>query len=294
MAEQAYRTTWDAQTPPFGIQDLLRLAIWGVVAAAALGLAVISVSSGAGSQRLSAAGPTPGPGAVEDSAALAAIASELRRLQEAVQTLAADRDQMRARIASLEHGLDDVTGSIKREANAPAVRSETPGSSHGEGSPAQGPGEGNPAPVTDTPVPATSAIAARSNAPAEPPVTGLGIDVGGAVSFEGLRTLWSSIKRTVPTLPEELSPVVAVRENNRTHTPDLRLILGPLAGAEAAVRLCSTLAAAHHYCQLVPYEGQHLSLIEPTPKATSTAAVPAASAAPAAPPHRPAAGPLRP
>jgi hypothetical protein len=296
MAEQAFRTSSNAPMPQFGTQDLLRLAAWGVLAAGALGLAVLSISSGAGSQRMSAASPAATPAAAQDAAALAAIASELQRLTETVQTFAADRDQMRARIAALEHNLDEVTGSVKREASAaPAARPEAPGPPRSEGTPPRGADADNPVTVTDTsnPVSANPAGAARSNVSAEPPAAGLGVDVGGAVSFEGLRTLWSSIKRTVPSLPDELSPVVGVRENSRTHSPDLRLILGPLAVVEAVAKLCSTLAAAHHYCQPVAYEGQHLSLIETTPKVPSTATVSAASPAPA-PAHRPFPGLLRP
>jgi hypothetical protein len=296
MAEQAFRTSSDTPMPHFGTQDLLRLAIWGVLAAAALGLAVLSISSGAGSQRMSAASPAAAPAAAQDAAALAAIAGELQRLTEAVQTLAADRDQMRARIVVLEHNLDDVTGALKRDANAaPAAHPEAPGPARSEETPPQGPGAGNPVAGTDTSNPASAnpAVAVRSNASAEPPAAGLGVDAGGAASFDGLRTLWSSIKRTVPSLPDELSPVVGVRENSRTHSPDLRLILGPLAAAEAVAKLCSTLAAAHHYCQPVAYEGQHLSLIETTAKAPSTAAVSATSPAPA-PAHRSFPGPLRP
>src|SRR5579862_7169561 len=108
MTDSTYRTTWQARTPPFGIQDLLRLAIWGTFAAAALALAVISISSGTGLRQ-----PSPPP---EVSAQSAAIAAETRRLAETVRALAADREQMAARISALEHGLDDVTGSIKREA----------------------------------------------------------------------------------------------------------------------------------------------------------------------------------
>jgi hypothetical protein len=100
----------------------------------------------------------------------------------------------------------------------------------------------------------------RVSAPAEPLAAagGLGIDVGGAVNYEGLRTLWHSTMGSDPAL-EELYPVVTVRENNKTHGVDLRLVVGPIADADAAERLCTTLAAAHHYCQPVAFEGQRLS-----------------------------------
>jgi hypothetical protein len=107
----------------------------------------------------------------------------------------------------------------------------------------------------------------RVSAPVEPLAAagGLGVDVGGAVNYEGLRTLWRSTMNSDLALPEELYPVVTVRENGKTHGVDLRLVVGPIADAEAAERLCTTLAAARHYCQPVAFEGQRLTLID-TPK----------------------------
>jgi hypothetical protein len=104
-------------------------------------------------------------------------------------------------------------------------------------------------------------------APAEPIAAagGLGVDVGGAIDYGGLRALWRSTKDTDPALLEELYPVVTVRENGKTHSAELRLVVGPIADAEAAERLCTTLAAAHHYCQAVAFEGQRLALSETAP-----------------------------
>jgi hypothetical protein len=109
-----------------------------------------------------------------------------------------------------------------------------------------------------------------AEAPAEPVVTagGLGVDVGGATNYEGLRTLWHSTKNSDPALLEELYPVVAIRENSKTHGVDLRLLVGPVADAAAAARLCMILSAAHHYCQPVAFEGQRLALNDPVPTKT--------------------------
>jgi len=108
-----------------------------------------------------------------------------------------------------------------------------------------------------------------AEAPAEPMVAGgLGVDVGGATNYEGLRTLWHSTKSSDPTLVEELFPVVAIRENSKTHGVDLRLVVGPVADSEAAARLCTTLSAAHRYCQPVAFEGQRLALNDPVPAKT--------------------------
>ena len=104
------------------------------------------------------------------------------------------------------------------------------------------------------------------HAPAETPTTGLGLDVGGAINYDGLRTLWHSTKNSDPPLMDDLYPLVAVRENNKTHGIDLRLLVGPIDDMETAARLCAALMAAHRYCQPVAFEGQHLSLNEPAIK----------------------------
>jgi hypothetical protein len=101
---------------------------------------------------------------------------------------------------------------------------------------------------------------------------GLGLDVGGATSYEGLRTLWKSTKTAEAHLPEDAYPVVTVRENGKTHGVELRLVIGPIADVELASRLCGTLSAAHHYCQPVAFEGQRLSLIDTGPPVKATPA----------------------
>jgi hypothetical protein len=230
---------------------------------------------------------------------------ETQRLAEAVRALTADRDQALARIAALERNLDGVTGTIKRERAAipPATPSPSPPpnpSAATSAAPVARP-ETPAAPVTEAavtpaPIPASQqpgardatqiaapdagshAVASASNlarvpAPAEPlaAVAGLGVDVGGAINYEGLRTLWRSTKNGDPTAMGELYPLVAVRENGKTHGVDLRLVVGPIADAEAAARLCMALSAAHHYCQPVAFEGQRLSQIDTLPSKSAPA-----------------------
>jgi hypothetical protein len=251
---------------------------------------------------------------VELGARLDETGEEMRRLAEAVRTLAADHDQLLARMTALERNLDGVTGSIQRDRIAGPQPSTPP-------SPAQAPSRAAaqspptaaapaarpdapaaPPPATEAAAPAAQPTAAQQSAtdaaktamaeagnraspspplvrattvepaeaPAEPTVTagGLGVDVGGATNYEGLRTLWHSTKNSDPASLEELFPVVAIRENSKTHGVDLRLVVGPVADAEAATRLCTTLSAAHHYCQPVAFEGQRLALNDPVPTKT--------------------------
>jgi hypothetical protein len=109
------------------------------------------------------------------------------------------------------------------------------------------------------------------------------VDVGGAANFEALRALWHTTKNNDPSLLDDFYPVVATRENTRTHAPELRLIVGPMPDAEAAAQLCITLAAVHQYCQPVAFEGQRLTVAEaggrnPPVHHRAPAAAPAASA----------------
>jgi hypothetical protein len=124
-----------------------------------------------------------------------------------------------------------------------------------------------------------------AEAPAEPMVAGgLGVDVGGATNYEGLRTLWHSTLNSDPTLLEQLYPVVAIRENSKTHGVDLRLVVGPLPDTDAAARVCTSLSAAHHYCQSVAFEGQRLSLNDAA--SSKSVPVPRHRAAGSSPPGR--------
>ena len=116
-------STWKIEFPPFDLRALLRLAIWGCAASGALMVAVISAYSTAGSQRTAAAAPPRDPPQLPAVTAqlvtrAADMENETRRLSETVQALTADRDRLLARVASLERSLEDVTGSIKRQAAA--------------------------------------------------------------------------------------------------------------------------------------------------------------------------------
>ena len=111
----------------------------------------------------------------------------------------------------------------------------------------------------------------------EPTPGGLGVDVGGGANYEGLRALWHATKNGDPGLVDDLYPMVTVRENSKTHGVELRLVIGPIADAEAASRLCATLTEAHHYCQPVAFEGQSLSV---TDAAQAKAAAPIPTSAP--------------
>jgi hypothetical protein len=303
MTEQVLSANWTAEPPQLGMRALWRLAIWGGGATFALFIGVISVFfSGTGLHRQTASAATGQISTVQTSPVQGVAqpqttagdfapranetAEETRRLAEAVRTLAADRDQALSRIAALERDLDGVTGAIKHDrapalppplqpppnpsaaATPKAAAPMTEAAVTPAPTPASQPSAAGPTPLA-APVPDDHAATASDAVPvsAEPLATGagLGVDIGGAGNYEGLRTLWRSTKNNDPALLEELYPVVAVRENGKTHGADLRLVIGPLDDAESAARLCATLAAAHHYCQPVAFEGQRFSMNDAGP-----------------------------
>jgi hypothetical protein len=278
------------QTRPIDMRALLRLATWGCAAAAALLLAVLSATTG--SQRPTVAASDEGPRATtqasprmpELAARLTARTTEVehtaQRLSEAVSALAADRDRLITRIASLERGLEDLTGSIKQKAATdpaalPAIAAATPShQSRPETAPPAAPAATAPAATapraTGSPAePPPARVANVVEAPqAEQPKTkagDFGIDVGGATTFEGLRALWNSVKGASADMLEDLHPMVAVREN-RSRGVDLRLIVGPIASTETATQMCASLLAARRFCQMTLFEGQPLPQSVPEPE----------------------------
>jgi hypothetical protein len=152
------------------------------------------------------------------------------RMIDAVRTLAADREQLLTRMASLERSLAEVTGSIKRDVNAASqlplpqiISTPSVAGAPAADAPASPPEMPPAAVAAAANVPAStlassppSAIQAvdlaapdlsgrgaaaasnpvRNAQPTEPATAELGVDVGGALNFDSLLTLWSSIKHS--------------------------------------------------------------------------------------------------
>src|SRR5882672_6930809 len=128
MAAHARRSIASRQEPAFDMRPPRRLAIWGGTATMALVMAVVAGYSGNAS-RPSAAAAAAAPDAaaapsnVQKSdgrtARLDARAPDIeaatQRLADVVRVLTADRDQLVARVGTLERNLEDITGAIKRQ-----------------------------------------------------------------------------------------------------------------------------------------------------------------------------------
>lgn len=307
----------------FDMGSLRRLAVWGGGATLALLLAVLASYSDANSRRLMAAdGPKAGAPPSQVPSRLPEIDAQTQRLAGVVDGLAADRERLAARIGTIERNLEDVTGAIKRQgvdsssaaaatlptpagaappAAAPTTKESAKEASKDVGkevamAPLPGPldilaarqpataSEAQPAPpdaLANLP-----AIRSDETAVADPsPKVEFGVDVGGAVNFDGLRVLWISTKGSNAALFEGLYPVVAVRENSRTKNAELRLVAGPLANVEHAARLCANLSAARRYCQPVAFEGQRLAEPDAAPERRAAPAPKPKVAAPAPKPR---------
>jgi hypothetical protein len=197
------------------------------VAASTLGGATVAVV-----QPLQPA-PTPQQPAVRPFDAQA----ETKKLADAVRDLTADNDELKSRLAVVEHSVDDVTGSIARQAQAPP-----------------------PWPDSGPPVPATPAAIAAVVAPALPLPMEYGVDIGSAVSIQALRARWAGIRSAHPQLFDGLAPTIALGETQQSNRPELRLVIGPIASADAAAKLCRTLERFRLTCQPTIFAGRHLAL----------------------------------
>jgi hypothetical protein len=271
------------------MRALWRLTGWGVTAALALGVLAITTQTYTGSQQLKLALTPPEMPVrkvtvlnVPPSAPPANIA-EIARLQAEVNVLAADRDRLAARLASLERNLDDLTGSIKHLTAPPAAAPEpAPKAAEPAATAAPSPKPAEPAAAAQPPpkpaapetvaVPATPPIdappavaptAAASTVPmppervaALPPKPEFGIALAGASNVALLHMQWAAIKANFGPLIGDLKPhALHDRRGNVSH---YRLIIGPLPTYTAAAKLCSRLIAARAVCRPVKMAGEPL------------------------------------
>jgi hypothetical protein len=251
--------------PKFGLRDLFRLTIWGVSAASALFVALYAATTEIGRDRLFVAfaeiHEVLMPTGVQPIRPL--DAREGRRLAETVRSLAADRERLLARIATLEQSLDGITGSIARVEKA--ARTTSPGSPNAPApsvSPALSAAPAEPPPTRSAPdVDVTSSIPMPPQQPGSSAAkTEFGLDLGSATTVEALRTAWTAALRRHGPLLEGLRPVVQMRERPRPGGMELRLIAGPVPNAAAAARLCVSMTAAGAICAPAVFEGQRLAV----------------------------------
>lgn len=118
------------------------------------------------------------------------------------------------------------------------------------------------------PAPASTDVAATAAKPEatenESPAiavqqTRFAIDLGGANSIDGLRTLWRGLTKSNPEVAA-LRPIIMIKEGNNGLGMQLRLGAGPLINAAAAAKLCAGLAENDRHCETTVFDGQRLSM----------------------------------
>jgi hypothetical protein len=236
--------------------QLIRFGTWVSLATIAVFVVVLTARTESGIRRIATLIAPAEPERMSNAPQLARRdQEEQRRLADAVRTLSVDRDRLVARLATLEHSLDEVTGSIPPASSKPSVP------------PSSAPSIAAVPSVTAPAVTPAPAQAAGMPAPARPGAadsvatkTEFGVDIGGNASIEGLRAQWASLKASQPALFDGLRPVIAIREGAKPGVLELRLVAGPLPNASIAARLCAALSAAGQTCQPAVFDGQRLAL----------------------------------
>jgi hypothetical protein len=270
---------------PWPWQNLWRQAGWGLAAAAALSIAVLSSRDEGATQKVAAllSSMNLGPPASVPHQFDAETAA--RQLAQAMRGLADDRDRLASRLSSVERDMRETTGLIKQQieaAKAEAIKSARQA--------APWPDSAQPVPMTiadvavmvktvspaspsaaELPSSTAAATSAASPAPsnaadnAAPEATAAlgqayGVDLGAASTMKTLHHRWVSLRTAHPQLFEGIQPVVSVKQNPRTGHTELHLIVGPYANAETAAQFCDYVVPFHLSCQPAMFDGSRLAL----------------------------------
>jgi len=236
------------------MRGLWRLSAWGCAAAIALAVLAITTQTEGGSQRLALAlAPASSPPLSVELAELKRLTlekdAETKRLEAQVITLAADRDRVTARLTTLERSLEDMTGSIKRQAAlaAPALL------------PLAMPAIANVAALDPVPIPPIrmATAPASEGAPEQPAKSEFAIDLGGASTMDVLGTRWTAVKANFGPLLAGMRPLAG--HDPRPGNTGFRLLVGPVANPAAAMQLCARFAAARVTCRTAKFDGEQLA-----------------------------------
>src|SRR5690606_14869734 len=95
-----------------GTRDLRRAALWGMAAIAALVVAVYAGSTETGRAKLGLGNARAAAASSPADSMQPFDAREGQRLAETVRALASDRNRLAARLATVEHRLDDLATSV--------------------------------------------------------------------------------------------------------------------------------------------------------------------------------------
>lgn len=276
-----------------------RLCGWGSSAVVAAGILALTIQSDVGMQRinvLTGTAPIPVRMAQMEQPAQPAREKdpETLRLQAEVRSLAADRERLAARFAALEKHLEDVTGSIRRQAAvapAPAPASPPPQVAAVSVTPAAPPKPAIPiidplampavtgsiggwpkvAEPEEEPPAAAEKLEMREVPPAPKPLAALPAEETPApvtrtpskteygIDLGGARDM-DALRQRWAGIKANLGPLltglqpIAVRDRKPGST-ELRLVVGPMPNLAAARQVCTRFTAAHVACQASKFDG---------------------------------------
>lgn len=207
---------------------------------------------------------------------------EIGRLNDAVRVLASERDRLSSRLEQLERSVGDITASIPQKKPAPPVADvpppppaappvqvvNPPNPEPRPLAPSQGHNQVMPqsAPQITTVVPAAPQVATnQAKSPVNPDTasatrTEFGVDLGGEKTVDGLRARWANLRGNHGTALDGLRPLISIKEGQKSGTVELRLVVGPIANAAAAARICARLQTNGVPCIPTVFDGQRLSL----------------------------------
>jgi hypothetical protein len=250
-------------------QGLWRQAGWGLAAAAALSIAVLSGHDEAAPQRLAVFFSSLHS---QQSASSFDAEAAARQLAQALRSLADDRDRLATRLNAFEHEMHDMSAGMRQQieaAKTDAIRTAKQAPPWPESAP--------PVPMTLAdvavmvkripPAPASTAdqapgtTAEQASADATASVgQPYGADLGTAATIKTLHQRWATLRNAHPELFEGVQPVVSVKQNPRSGRTELHLIVGPYANAETAAQFCDFVVPFHVNCQPAMFDGSRLAL----------------------------------
>jgi len=254
---------------------LLRTVGWGTAAALAMGIAVFTAQTPSGAQRIEVALAGAAEPAQTQVAAVNQPDPALAALQAKLDRLTVDRDRLEMRLATVEHGIDDITGSIRnqpqtvRPSNPPIIEpplippletlSLTPKAVPQKAEEPPTPAAPETAATAPEPEPTKTEAASQPQTETQPaparlaalPATGkhtaeFGIELGTAPGMAALQSRWLTAKANFGPLLVGLSPVAV--KDKRAGSTSLRLIAGPVKSMAAARELCAKFAIQNGYC----------------------------------------------
>ncbi|WP_065753860.1 hypothetical protein [Bradyrhizobium paxllaeri] len=204
-----------ADEDEFDRRALWRIASWGFGATGAVVLAVMANQSSFGLKREQIASADLTRQAQQIQTVARETQNEARRLTAAIETLNGDRDRLYARVTSLEHGLESVTGAIAKQGPAspppPVANAEPPAS------PQPSP---SVAPVATAPA-AAPAVAEPAPAPAPPAKEAAKADSAKP------ETAKADLLKVEPAKPSPATPLMATQSMMAPPDPAASRLIEP-------------------------------------------------------------------